>query len=145
MKTNWMRALVALTLMLAMSASLAVAAPKKGKGGPAAKAIDLLHRAAEQVDLTNEQKTNIKTIVVDAVAQAQVIVDEARATGGKPDRQALKAKITELVKETRAKIDGLLSDEQKTAFAAALADERAKAKAAREVNGDKPKKDEPAP
>ena len=109
--------------------------------GPAAKAVEMISTAAanEAVKLDDEQKTKVHAIIEDAMAQAVAIQQDMKGEKGaersREDRTAAREKVVELAANTVGKIEVILSDDQKTAFRAALKEERAKAKAARGDRG----------
>jgi hypothetical protein len=131
--------------LLAIAPLAALAGPKADvqarPKGPAAKAVDVIAKAAanEAVKLDDEQKTKVHAVIEDAMAQAASMQQDMKGEKGqeksKEDRQAAREKVVELAANTVGKIEAILTDTQKTAFRAALKEERAKARAERGDRG----------
>ena len=65
--------------------------------------------AMQQLDLSDEQKTKIRTIIQDSREQMQTL----RQDGNGGDRQAMREKYRTLMEQTRTKVNDVLTDEQK--------------------------------
>lgn len=78
-------------------------------------------KMAEKLGLTDDQKTQIKSIHQDAKAQAQAIKNDSTLT---PEQK--KAKMKELREQTKTKTEALLTPEQKEKMQQARANHKGK-------------------
>jgi hypothetical protein len=108
---------------------------RQGREGPRQRAA-----ASESVKLDEEQKGKVHAVLEDAVAQAKALQQDAKAARAegeaKPDKKEGRSAVADLVLQTKQRIEGILRDDQKTAFRAAFDAERAKAKAERGAKGE---------
>lgn len=117
------RSLVTLALVAGVSATTLLAQPPAGgpgPGGPAgerrgpgmmANAADRLKHLSEALGLTEEQKTQITPILTEEVAALKAIWDDKSL-----DRPAQREKVRAVRDSFAAKIEAILTPEQKTKF-----------------------------
>lgn len=108
--------------------------PPQGGGHPG-RGLEHIQSILSQLDLSDEQKSQAKEILVTARAKLKEIIDEARASG---DREAAQPKIRALMQETRQQLVGLLTPEQKEKFRELMQAARKEGEGNR---ADRPKKD----
>jgi hypothetical protein len=70
------------------------------------------------LDLTETQKPQVQTILEGEHAQMRALFEQTKASGGKPDFQALRAARTQISQDTLAKLSGVLSGVQLQKFQA---------------------------
>lgn len=119
------RYLTAILTVVAMVAFVGVAKaqPADGEGRPGPRRggpLMMIENALKKVDLTDEQKTKVKAIVEEARKKLEETMQAARESG---DREAAREAGRKIVEETRTKLEGLLTEEQKEAFRQAMMEE----------------------
>jgi Spy/CpxP family protein refolding chaperone len=75
-----------------------------------------LEKLAVLLDLTDAQKPQVATILQGEHAQMRALIDQAKAAGGKPDFQAMKAAHEQISQDTMTKLSGVLSPAQLKKF-----------------------------
>jgi Spy/CpxP family protein refolding chaperone len=112
-KNNFMRKLMMTTMILLLAITIVAAQP--GQGNRGTKKPDLF----SQLDLTAEQKEQIKTIKMEARSKAKAAREQMRET--KPDRSAMK----KAREQNRQAIEAVLTPEQKEKLAKLTAERKA--------------------
>ena len=118
---------VVLSLVLGLCITPAHAA-KGAKGQKHNAPIESLQYVLKQLDLTAEQQPKVDDIVADLQKKVQDLKSEAK-TGG--DKDAAKTKARDLIQDTRAQLEKVLTPDQQTKFRKLMAEERAEKKEAR--------------
>jgi Spy/CpxP family protein refolding chaperone len=106
-----------------LAPAVSYAAPKQGQGQKDSKRVDPLDRLQNvlaQLDLTDDQKTQIDAIITPARQQLEDIKK------GDDDRKAKQTKTREVLEQTREKVTAVLTDQQKTKLKEITANERGK-------------------
>jgi len=101
--------------MLALAALWAGAALAGGPGGNEASHMANL---ALLLDLTDAQKPQVQTILQGEHQQMRAVFEQTKASGGKPDFQALHAARAQINQDTITKLSGVLSPAQLQKFQA---------------------------
>lgn len=68
------------------------------------------------LDLTEAQKAQVQTILESEHAQMRTLFEQAKATGGKPDFQAMHAAHQQISQDTLTKLSGVLNATQLKKF-----------------------------
>jgi len=89
-------------------------------GTPEERAAKTLTMLTEKLTLTTDQQTKVKAILLDQNTQ----LTKAREEAG-DDRQASRAKMMKVMEDNNAKINGLLTDDQKKTYATYLEERKA--------------------
>lgn len=89
-------------------------------GTPEERATKATTTLTDKLTLTADQQTKVKAILLDQNAQ----MDKARAEAG-DDRQAMRTKMMAMMQENNTKINALLTDDQKKAYASYLEERKA--------------------
>ena len=84
---------------------------QQGGGTPAERAQKMADRLADKLKLSDDQKAKVATIYVDQAAAMTKIREEAG-----DDKAAAREKSMKLRKENDAKVNALLTDDQKAAY-----------------------------
>lgn len=88
--------------------------PPAGPPDPASH----LENLAILLDLTDAQKPQVATILKAQHAQMKALMDQAKAAGGKPDVQAMRAAHQQIMQDTMTKLSTVLSPAQLKKFQA---------------------------
>ena len=102
--------------VVALAALWAGAALAGGAGG--GNQASHMQNLALLLDLTEAQKPQVQTILQGEHAQMKALFEQTKASGGKPDFQALHAARTQIGQDTLAKLSGVLSPVQLQKFQA---------------------------
>jgi Spy/CpxP family protein refolding chaperone len=86
--------------------------PAAGPRSPASH----LEKLAILLDLTDAQKPQVATILEGQHAQMKALIEQAKAAGGQPDFQALRAAHQQISQDTLAKLSGVLTPAQLKKF-----------------------------
>jgi protein CpxP len=89
-------------------------------GTPEERAAKTLTMLTEKLTLTADQQTKVKAILLEQNTQ----LTKAREEAGE-DRQASRAKMMKVMEDNNAKINGLLTDDQKKTYATYLEERKA--------------------
>jgi protein CpxP len=89
-------------------------------GTPEERAAKALTMLTEKLTLTADQQTKVKAILLEQNTQ----LTKAREEAGE-DRQASRAKMMKVMEDNNAKINGLLTDDQKKTYATYLEERKA--------------------
>lgn len=92
----------------------------RNMGTPEERATKATTALTEKLALTADQQTKVKTILLDQNTQ----MEKARTEAG-DDRKAMRAKMATLMQDNSAKINALLTDDQKKVYADYLAERKA--------------------
>jgi len=106
-----MRATVLMLTLLGAGAVFAQSAPPQATHG--ARHLDDL---ATLLDLTDAQKAQVQTILQDEHAKMRASMEQARASGSKPDWEQMKALHEQIHQETLQKLTPVLSATQLKKF-----------------------------
>jgi periplasmic protein CpxP/Spy len=116
-----MKTLKYLLLLLALATPAALLAqdqaPAQGQGGPGQMAHhmpsvdDQLNRLSSKLNLTDEQKPQVKTILQDQQDQVAQLMSNNSGS-----REETRAKMRDIHEKSNAKIRALLTDDQKAKF-----------------------------
>jgi hypothetical protein len=98
----------ALTALLA-GAAYAQTEPATANGGAAGMHQQMLNNLATLLDLTATQKTQVDTVLQEEHAKMKESFEEAKASGTKPDWQAMKTLHQQIEQDTITKLTPVLS------------------------------------
>lgn len=108
-----------LALLAVSTCALAGDPPANGEGHRAER----MERLATLLDLDDNQKSQVQTILEEQHSKRQALHAEARASGQRPTREQMRQQHDEMQKETMEKLKSVLTDAQLEKFEA-LKDER---------------------
>ena len=106
-----MRAMILMLALLGAGAVLAQGAPPE-----TAHVTHNLDNLATLLDLTDDQKTQVQSILQEQHAKMKASFEQARASGTKPDWETMKATHEQLQQETLQKLTPVLSPTQLKKF-----------------------------
>lgn len=101
--------------VVAVAALWAGAALAQHPGGPGNEATHMANLAI-LLDLTDAQKAQVQTVLEAEHAQMRALFEQAKAAGGKPDFQAMKAAHQQIAQDTVTKLSTVLSATQLKKF-----------------------------
>jgi len=108
-----MRATVLALALAVLGTSAAWAQTSTREAAHAARHLDNL---ATLLDLTDDQKSQVQTILQEQHAKMRASFEQAQASGSKPDWQSMQAQHEQLQQETLAKLTPVLSATQLKKF-----------------------------
>jgi protein CpxP len=108
-----MKKLLIICGMLFSMVTFAHAQGGRMMGTPEERATKTTAQLTEKLALTADQQTKVKAILLDQNAQ----MNKAREDAGE-DRKAMRTKMMSMMQDNNAKINAVLTDDQKKAFAA---------------------------
>ena len=88
--------------------SMAVSGHAQGYQQPSAD--DIIKKMKEQIDLTDQEASQVKPIIESDIQQKQAIKDQAESQG--TDRETVKTQLKQLRKDTESQLSRYLSQEQ---------------------------------
>jgi Spy/CpxP family protein refolding chaperone len=122
-----MKISLAAVAVLWMGVAIAQAPDSSGGGGPGPgfrheSAAEHMDHLATLLDLTDEQKAQVQTILDEQHAKMKAQRDAAQASGQKPTFEQMKAEHEQLRQETLAKLTPVLSPAQLKKFQVLMAE-----------------------
>ncbi|MFT3788447.1 MAG: hypothetical protein QM770_20135 [Tepidisphaeraceae bacterium] len=109
MRSLMMTVACVLVAVLALAGNALAAGKQDVTGGRGMKPIDQVREILDKMTLTDEQKTEVKGVLSEAETKIQDARAEAKKSG---DKQALKQKVQEIVKQAVADLKPILTADQ---------------------------------
>ncbi|MBB2144246.1 hypothetical protein GM921_02000 [Pedobacter sp. LMG 31464] len=107
---------LALSLVLVAGLAFGASAQQGGQQRRMMSPEDRVKQLDEKVKLTDDQKTKATEVYTAAAAEQKKMMEEMQAAGGTPDRAAMQEKRTKMTADLDAKVNAILTDDQKKAY-----------------------------